>query len=141
MSILLRGAVAGLVGTVVMTVGQYIEGSLTGRVASTVPGQVSARLLSRPDAVESLSTPTHWAHGTAMGLVRGVLSRTGVRGVKGSVVFFAVMWAGDVVLYRVLGIADWPWRWTRAELATDVGHKALYALVTSASYDSLAKRD
>lgn len=141
MRILLRGAAAGLIGTACMTVGQYIEGSLTGRQESTVPGQVAARLLSRPDDVESLSTPTHWAHGAAMGSLRGALSRTGIRGLGGSVVFFAIMWSADVVLYRVLGIADWPWRWTRAELVTDMGHKAFYALVTSASYDSLSHRD
>lgn len=137
---ILRGAVAGLIGTAVMTTSQYIELSLTKRPLSTVPGQVGARLLSRPDdEVESLSTPMHWAHGVALGALRGALSGMGLRGLKGALTFFAIMWAGDAVLYRVLKITDWPWRWTRAELATDVGHKALYALVTSGSYNSLTR--
>lgn len=138
---ILRGAVAGLLGTAVMTTSQYIELSLTKRPMSTVPGQVAAKLLSRPDEVESLSTPTHWAHGIALGALRGALSGMGLRGLKGWITFFAILWTGDVVLYRVLGIADWPWRWTREELATDVGHKALYALVTSGSYNSLSQHD
>jgi len=65
----------------------------------------------------------------------------GLRGLKGFLTFFAMIWTGDALLYRVLSIADWPWRWTRAELATDVGHKALYALVTNSSYNSLSQRD
>lgn len=136
---ILRGAVAGLLGTAVMTTSQYVELSLTKRALSTVPGQIGARLLSRPDEVDSLSTPTHWAHGVALGVLRGALSGIGLRGPWGTVTFFAITWTGDVLLYRVLDIADWPWRWTRAELATEVGHKALYAFVTSGSYDSLAR--
>jgi len=138
----LRGSVAGVVGTAVMTLAQQAEMSVTGRPPSTVPGQVAARLLSRSDAdaVAALSGPTHWAHGAAMGPMRGVLAGMGLRGVAGSAAFFALMWAGDAVLYRTLGIADWPWRWTASELATDMGHKALYALVTGAAYDALDNR-
>lgn len=51
-----------------------------------------------------------------------------------------MMWAGDAMRYRALGIADRPSRWSPAELATDVGHKALYALVTGVAYDILAPR-
>lgn len=115
---------------------------MTGRSPSTVPGQVAARLLGHPEAdtVASLNLPTHWAHGAAMGPLRGVLAGMGLRGVPGSAVFFAMMWAGDAMLYRALGIADRPWRWDQAELATDIGHKALYALVTGIAYDTFAGR-
>ncbi len=139
---IVRGALAGLVGTAVMTLAQRREMSVTGRRPSTVPGQVAAQLLGRtePDAVATLNLPTHWAHGAAMGPLRGALAGMGLRGVTGSAVFFAMMWAGDAMLYRTLGIADWPWRWSRAELATDIGHKAIYALVTGIAYDTLAGR-
>lgn len=139
---IVKGALAGLVGTAVMTVAQRLEMSVTGRHPSTVPGQVAAQLLGRtePDAVARLNLPTHWAHGAAMGPLRGALAGMGLRGVTGSTVFFAMMWAGDAMLYRTLGIADPPWRWSPAELATDIGHKALYALVTGIAYDTLAGR-
>jgi hypothetical protein len=139
---MLRGAVAGVMGTAVMTLAQHAEMAVTGRPPSTVPGQVAAGLLSRSDAdtVAALSGPTHWAHGAAMGPLRGVVAGMGLRGVAGSAAFFALLWAGDAVLYRTLGIDDWPWRWSRADLATDMGHKALYALVTGAAYDALDER-
>ncbi len=137
---LVRGPLAGLVGTAVMTLAQHRKMSMTGRRPSTVPGQVAAQLLGRtePDAVTTLNLPMHWAHGATMGALRGALSEMGVRGVAGSAVFFALMWTGDAILYRAMGIAEWPWRWSPAELATDAGHKALYALITGATYDALA---
>lgn len=140
--ILAKGTLAGLVGAAAMTVAQRLEMSATGRAPSTVPGEVAARLLGHPepDVVARLNLPTHWAHGAAMGPLRGALAGIGLRGVTGSAVFFAMMWAGDAMLYRALGIADRPWRWSPAELATDIGHKALYALVTGAAYDILAPR-
>jgi hypothetical protein len=53
---------------------------------------------------------------------------------------FATFWTGDVALYKVLGIAPAPWRWRRQELATDLFHKGVYALVTGAAYERLARR-
>lgn len=140
---IVRGPLAGLVGTAVMTLAQRWEMSVTGRRPSTVPGQVAERLLGRtqPVTVATLNLPTHWAHGAAMGPLRGALAGMGLRGITGSAVFFVVMWTGDAILYRALGIADWPWRWTPAELATDIGHKVVYALATGATYDILAARD
>jgi len=45
---------------------------------------------------------------------------------------------GDAALYRGLGVADVPWRWSVDELASDVLHKGVYAVVTGAVYDALA---
>ncbi|MDQ4010103.1 MAG: hypothetical protein M3228_05255 [Actinomycetota bacterium] len=139
---IVKGVLAGLAGTAVMTVAQRLEISVTGRRPSTVPGQVAAQLLghSEPDIAARLNVPTHWAHGAAMGPLRGALAAMGLRGVTGSAVFFAMMWASDAMLYRALGIADRPWHWSRTELATDIGHKALYALVTGIAYDTVAGR-
>jgi len=140
--VLLRGTAAGLIGTAVMTLAQQLEMSVTGRDPSIVPGQVAAELLpqTEPAPAPGLSISAHWAHGAMMGPLRAGLAATGLSGPRGSAVFFGLMWVGDVLLYRVLGIADWPWRWTRNELATDLGHKALYAIATGVSYDALAKR-
>lgn len=49
-----------------------------------------------------------------------------------------MLWSGDALLYKSLGLADRPWRWTARDLATDVGHKAIYAAVTGLVYDRLS---
>lgn len=136
------GMVAGAVGAVAMTVTQRLEMSLSGRAPSTVPGQVGAHLLPGADPASSadvarLNGPVHWGHGVAMGALRGVLDVAGIQGPAASAAHFALVWGGDAALYRTLGIADVPWRWSADELGSDLLHKGVYAAVTGAVYDAV----
>ena len=122
---MVRGMVAGAVGTVAMTLSERVEMSLTGRAPSTVPGQVGAHLLpgadpANPSDVARLGGPVHWGHGVAMGALRGVLDVAGLQGPAASAAHVALVWGGDAALYRSLGIADVPWRWSRNELGADL---------------------
>ena len=136
------GMVAGAVGAVAMTVTQRLEMSLSGRAPSPVPGQVGAHLLPGADPASSadvarLNGPVHWGHGVAMGALRGVLDVAGIQGPAASAAHFALVWGGDAALYRTLGIADVPWRWSADELGSDLLHKGVYAAVTGAVYDAI----
>ncbi len=84
-----------------------------------------------------LNLPVHWAHGISMGAMRGLLDAGGLRGPAASAVHSALLWAGDAALYRVLGIADVPWRWSLGEFGTDVLHKGVYAVATGLTFDAL----
>jgi hypothetical protein len=135
------GMVAGAVGTVAMTISERLEMSLTGRAPSTVPGQVGAHLLpgadpAAPSDVAHLNGPVHWGHGIAMGALRGLLDVAGLHGPPATATHFALLWGGDAALYRALGIADVPWRWSGDELGADLLHKGVYAAVTGAVYDA-----
>lgn len=132
------GLVAGLIGTASMTLAQAIEMRVTGREPSDVPGQVGSRLLGIENS-EALSWGVHWAHGLFGGAVRGGLDLVGASGPGAAMAHGATLWGTDAALYWVLGIAPAPWRWSRAELATDLLHKGLYAAVTSVSYERLAR--
>jgi hypothetical protein len=137
-----RGMIAGLAGTIAMTVTERLEMAVSEREPSTVPGQVGAHLLpgKRPDLpsdVERLNGPIHWVHGITMGALRGALDLAGTRGPRASIAHFALVWGGDAALYRALGVADMPWRWDTDELVTDMLHKGVYAAVTGAVYDAL----
>ena len=138
---LVKGAVAGLVGTAAMTAAQAAEMRLTHRSASTVPGRVASKLLGlHPEGEEELarvSLAMHWAHGMTQGVVRSLVGRTGLARSPAAAAHFALMWSSDALLYKSLGISPWPWEWSADELALDVGHKAFYAFATSAAYDHL----
>jgi hypothetical protein len=143
---LTRGMLAGAVGTIAMTLSERLEMALTGREASQVPGEVAAHLLPgrHPGAasdVEQLNSPMHWAHGISMGAARGLLDAGGMRGPTATAAHFALVWGSDAMLYRALGVADAPWRWSGDELAADLLHKGVYAVVTGAVYDALAQPD
>ncbi len=138
-----RGMLAGAAGTIAMTVSELLEMSISGREASSVPGQVGAHLLpsmdpDSPTDVQRLNSPVHWAHGITMGALRGVLDQAGLQGPTASAAHFALVWGGDAALYRALGVADVPWRWDADELTSDMLHKGIYAAVTGAVYDALA---
>lgn len=138
------GMAAGAIGTVALTCAERAEMKLTGRQPSTVPGQIGAKLVGRdPQAntalVERLDPIVHWGHGIGLGAVRGLLGVAGLGPVAGTLVFYPVVWGGDAALYRALGIAPAPWRWTRAELATDLFGKAVLAFATSGAYVLLAR--
>jgi hypothetical protein len=138
-----RGLAAGVVGTTALTLAERAEMALTGREPSTVPGQVGARLTGQDaqpgsDAVERLNPVVHWGHGVGMGVVRAGLEGAGRR--RATLAFFPMVWAGDAMLYRLLGIAQSPWRWSRRDLATDLFGKAVLAGATSAAFIALDRR-
>ena len=124
-----------------MTVSQLVEMRLTGREGSDVPGQVAQGLSGvepeDPQARAAMSMGMHWAHGISGGGVRALIGQTGARGPMAAALLFGGLWSMDATLYRALGIADSPWRWAKADLATDLFHKGLYSAVTGAVYDRL----
>ena len=133
------GLVAGTIGTVALTIAETADMKLTGRESSTVPGQVGARVVGRDPAVdqqlvERLNPVVHWVHGIALGAVRGLLDVVGLGAAVATIVFYALVWGGDAALYRALGIAPAPWRWSASELLTDLFGKGVYAVATSAAY-------
>lgn len=138
---MIKGTLAGLIGTAAMTTAQAVEMRVSGRPPSTVPGQVASKLLGlkprNDEALARISTRMHWAHGASHGLVRAAIGRAGLHGPAAMSAHFALMWGSDVVLYKALAIAPWPWKWSREELAPDVLHKGLYVLATSVAYERL----
>ena len=139
---MINGAIAGLLGTAAMTAAQAAEMRITGRSASMVPGHVASKLLRlKPEDDEALariSIRMHWAHGMTQGLIRAAIGRAGLRGPAAAGTHFALMWTGDALLYKALGISPWPWKWSPEELAPDVLHKGIYVIATSAAYDRIS---
>ena len=130
----LAGLFAGLVGTAAMTASQAVEIRFTGREPSMVPGQVGYSILRREPADQAglarMNSVVHWVHGIGMGAVRGLLGLAGLGAVAGTAAHFALVWGGDVMLYMALGLAGPPWKWKGKDLATDLLHKGIYAVVT-----------
>lgn len=81
----------------------------------------------------------HWGHRTLMGAVRGLLAIPIGSWAIATAVFFGLLWVGDVLIYRVLRITDWPWRWERDGLARDIGFQLLYVLATSTAFAALTE--
>jgi hypothetical protein len=139
-----KGMLAGLVGTAAMTVSSTLEAKATGRGASTTPADAVEETLDiQPrddDAEQRLNTLAHWGYGTAWGAVRGLLASGGLTGPAAGVAHFTAIWAAQQVMLPSLGVAKPTWQYGSKALATDVGHHAVYAAVTSLAYEWLDRR-
>ena len=128
------GAVAGLAGVAAMTVGEKLEQALTHRPDSFVPARALLTLLGRrpgdADQPPGWNHVMHWSTGALLGALRGVWSATGLRGPLASTWHTAIRLAFDQTVENVTGVGAPPATWPRPEKVVDVGHKAVYSLVT-----------
>ncbi len=138
-TVLGRGVLAGLAGTVVMTaVQKLIEMPLTQREDSDAPAAFAENLLpvhpTTPAARRRLNYTTHFALGGMWGTAYGIAAATGLRGQKAVNAVFAVVYTGDVLLNTALGLYQ-PSTWTTRDWAIDVVDKYVQAQATGAVFD------
>jgi hypothetical protein len=135
-----RGALAGLVGAVAMTVGEKAEQAVTGRAESYVPGRTLLTLLGGSPSDRERPTGWNWAMhygtGAVVGSLRGIWSVTGIRGPQASLAHTVVRLATDQTLENGTGVGAPPATWPRGERAVDYLHKGVYSFVTGAIADA-----
>ncbi|MGY1986324.1 hypothetical protein ACI792_08880 [Blastococcus sp. SYSU DS0669] len=138
----LRGALAGLAGVAVMTLGEKAEQAVTHRPDSYVPARTSTALTTGRRLPGSARPPVrnhlmHWGTGAAVGALRGIWAASGLRGVRASVWHASIRLATDQTLENATGVGAPPWTWSRRDQLVDVAHKTVYSLVTGAVADRL----
>jgi hypothetical protein len=137
------GLVAGVLGTAAMTVSSTIEAKLRHRAASTAPARATAKALGiaafeNDLAKARFSDLSHWGYGTGWGVVRSVLGATGMPPAKATAAHGAAVWGSAAVTLPALDVAPPFVFWGREEVAIDLFHHAVYALVTGAAYELIA---
>jgi hypothetical protein len=141
--VILKGLLAGLVGTVALTISETLEMKVTKRPPSDVPGQVGSKVPGvRPQSeqeMKRLSGWIHWIHGISLGALYGILSLLGLNTLATIVLFYALVWGGDALLYKALGIAEFPWRWKANEIMPDLLNKGVYAIITGLTFVLIAQ--
>jgi hypothetical protein len=137
---LLIGLAAGAIATVVFTIVEYLDIAVTGRPVSYVPGQVAVAMTGGDphgdrdrDRVKKLNLPTHFMHGTALGLVLAALSLLGLSAVLTTIIFYMLLLGGDWMLYTVLGVTT-PWSWTATQWVREMILKAVFAAAMGAAF-------
>jgi hypothetical protein len=129
-----RGALAGLAGVAVMTVGEKAEQSVSRRPDSYVPARALLTLLGRrpadTDRPPGWNLAMHYGTGALLGALRGVWAAVGLRGPRAHLAHTATRLGFDQTVENVTGVGAPPRTWPRREEAVDVAHKAVYSLVT-----------
>ena len=139
-----RGLLAGLAGTVAMTVSSTIEMKLRGRPPSSAPARAAGKVLGVQPRDEAgkrrFANAVHFSYGTMWGLARAAIGAglcaagLGRRSVLAPVAHFAVVWGAELVMLPALGVAPPVTRWGGKEIAIDVLHHAVYVTATDATY-------
>jgi hypothetical protein len=141
--LVMQGLLAGLVGVAAMTTAEKLEQAVTGRPNSYVPAHTLERLLGlprKPDRERLLMNwAMHWGQGIALGVVRAMMARSGIRGPVGSFMFLNIRLLNDQTLENATGVGAPPWTWPVDEQVIDLLHKAIYAFTTGAVADRLVQ--
>ena len=138
-TVLGRGVLAGLAGTVAMTAFQkLVEMPLTQREDSFAPADFAEKLLpvrpTTPAGRRRLNYTAHFALGGMWGTAYGIAAAQGLRGQKAVNTVFAVVYTSDLLLNTALGLYQ-PSRWTAKDWAIDIVDKYVQAQATGAVFD------
>lgn len=136
----LHGLAAGAVGVAVMTAGEKLEQAVTSRPNSYVPARTFLRVPGMVRRGRGMNPAMHWGQGVLLGVLRGVMADSGLRGPWASSMFAVVRLTNDQTWENATGVGAPPWTWPRGELVIDLLHKAVYAFVTGYVADRLADR-
>lgn len=162
-----RGLIAGVAGTVAITLSQMIEMQITGREGSDAPMKVGGKVLgveargkaelevaqqkensdTDEEALQEkvaankakFSQLMHYAYGTGWGVFRSVLDLAGVRGPAATLAHFGAIWGAAQVMLPAADASEPITEWSPKQIAIDVLHHAVYALAAGAVYDAMPR--
>ncbi|MDQ3408021.1 MAG: hypothetical protein M3472_07720 [Chloroflexota bacterium] len=138
-TVVAKGAIAGLAGTVVMTAFQkLVEMPITKRGDSYAPADFAERVLpvraARGEDRKRLNYATHFALGPMWGVAYAVAKRLRLSAPLAVAGVFATVYSGDLVLNTALGLYR-PWDWSGRDWAIDAVDKLVQAAATGAVYE------
>lgn len=143
-NIITNGFISGAIGVTVMTIGEKIEQSITGRPNSYVPGHTLEKILRLPYKSDSerfiLNHIMHFGQGILAGSIRSLMSSYGMNGPFSSFMFTFIRLTIDQTLENITGVGELPWNWPYDEQIIDILHKLVYAFVTGSVSDYLLSK-
>jgi hypothetical protein len=135
------GLIAGLAGTVAMTLCQIAEMKVTGRKPSNTPANAVREVLDVEPVTESkseeVSNEVHLAYGTSLGMIRGILGLAGLRGLMANTLHFLIIWGGKIFMLPSLRVAAPITHQKAKTVASDVVHHLVYVTTAGCVYDAI----
>jgi len=139
------GLIAGLAGTIAITICQRVDMKITGRKGSDTPAKAVREALDIKPVSESeskeLSTKVHWVYGTLWGAVRGMIHLLGLRGLAASSIHFGGVWVTELVMLPSLRVAPPVTKESAETIAKDAFFHGVYALATGLVFDAIMNEE
>lgn len=164
-----KGLIAGLAGTIAITVSQMIEMHLSERGSNQAPMKVAGKVLgvepkgkaklelerrnsngerseeelkqSVQENTEQFSQFLHLLYGTSWGMARGFLDLAGLRGLPASLAHFGAIWGTAQLMLPSANASEPITRWSPKQIVLDLGHHAVYACTAGMVYDAMKRQE
>jgi hypothetical protein len=135
------GLIAGLAGTITMTLCQMAEMKVTGRKPSNTPANAVREALDVEPVSESkseeVSNEVHLTYGTSLGMIRGILGLVGLKGMIANSLHFLIVWGGKIFMLPSLRVAAPITHENAKTITTDVVHHLVYVTTVGCVYDAI----
>lgn len=135
------GLIAGLAGTIVMTLCQMAEMKVTGRKPSNTPENAVREALDVKAVTESkrkeVSSEIHFTYGTSLGMIRGILGLAGLKGMIANSLHFLIVWGGKIFMLPSLRVAAPITHENAKTITADVIHHLVYVTTVGCVYDGI----
>ena len=135
------GLIAGLAGTIAMTICQKIDMKISGRQSSNTPVNAVREALDIEPVSESkkpdVSQKIHWVYGTSLGLVRGMISLAGLKGLTANSTFFATVWGAELFMLPYLRVAPPVTKESPEAIGKDALYHMVYAFSAGLVFDAI----
>jgi hypothetical protein len=137
-----KGLLAGLVGTVAISLSQMLEMKLSKRAPSTTPADAAGKVLKvQPrDAAgkQRFSNAVHWAYGTSWGLARAMLGGARTDRFWAPLAHMGAIQTTAMLMLPGLGVAPPVKEWGASAIGLEVLHHTVYAAATDLTYRALS---
>ena len=139
------GLIAGLAGTLAITISQMIEMKITGRESSDTPATAVREALDIKPVTESktkkVSNKIHWVYGTNLGMIRGALSLAGLKGWAATAIHWATIWSAEMIMLPALRVAPPVTKESPKTIMIDGFHHLVYAVAAGMVFDEIKKEE
>ncbi len=141
----IKGLVAGAIGTAVMTAYQLAVANAMGSGPSNVPGEVGKRVLEgvfqrevSDEQVEKLTNPVHVIYGVSWGPLYGIVQSSLSRGSgRHGLAFGTAVWGASLVQLPAMKLAPPVWEMSPSSIALDLSYHLVYGLSVAAAYAAI----
>jgi hypothetical protein len=135
------GLIAGLAGTIAMTLCQMAEMKVTGRKPSNTPANAIREVLDVEPVTEGkseeVSNEVHFGYGTSLGIIRGLLGLTGLKGMIANTLHFIIVWGGKIFMLPSLRVAAPITHESAKSITTDIVHHLVYVTTAGCVFDAI----
>jgi hypothetical protein len=114
------------------------------KITKRKPGDAPAKAVKKTLHIEpseeykmEFSNEVHYVYGTSWGIVRGLLSLVGLTGFAATSVHLAAIWGTAITIEPELDIAPPVTQWKPKDIAVDIFHHAVYAIVAGIVFDAI----